>query len=71
MAGIVLSVPTMPVDDYEAHPVTQGVQELIEENTRLKQQLYALQKKQDAVLSSLQDSVDSILRLAREGKSES
>lgn len=60
----------MPTDDYEIHPVTQGVQELIDENTRLKQQLYALQKKQDAVLSTLQDSVESILRLAREGKSE-
>lgn len=61
----------MPTEDYEAHPVTQGVQELIEENMKLKQQLYALQKKQDAVLSSLQDSVETILRLAREGKSES
>ena len=60
----------MPTDDYEIHPVTQGVQELIDENTRLKQQLYALQKKQNAVLSTLQDSVESILRLAREGKSE-
>lgn len=44
--------------------------ELIEENTRLKNELDALQKRFDRILLSMQDSIDSILRVAREGKSD-
>jgi regulator of replication initiation timing len=44
--------------------------ELIEENTRLKNELDALQKRLDRILLSMQDSIDSILRVAREGKSD-
>jgi hypothetical protein len=36
----------------------------------LKNELDVLQKRFDRILLSMQDSIDSILRVAREGKSE-
>lgn len=49
---------------------TPQEQILIEENKRLKADLYALQTKYNRVLNDLQNSIDSVLRIAREGKSE-
>lgn len=48
----------------------QDADELTEENTRLKHELEALQTRFDRVIHSLQDSIDSVLRVAREGKSD-
>jgi|LauGreDrversion4_2_1035121.scaffolds.fasta_scaffold70285_5 ABC-type phosphate transport system auxiliary subunit len=44
--------------------------ELKKENERLKAELNALQQRYDRVLITLQDSVEHILRVAREGKTE-
>lgn len=41
-----------------------------EQNEKLKVELDALQKKYNRVLTALQDSVESVLRVAREGKTE-
>jgi len=45
-------------------------EDLSKENERLKAELDALQQRHNRVLTALQDSVDSVLRIAREGKSE-
>lgn len=42
-----------------------------DEVSKLKQELHALQTRYDRVLIMLQDSIDAILRVAREGKTES
>ena len=44
--------------------------ELQKENERLKAELDALQNKYNRVLTTMQDSIESVLRVAREGKTE-
>lgn len=44
--------------------------ELQKENERLKAELDALRTKYNRVLTTLQDSVELVLRVAREGKAE-
>lgn len=46
------------------------VQDLLDENERLKKEVYALHEKNDRILTTLQDSVEAVLRIAREGKSD-
>lgn len=45
-------------------------QELNEENEQLKRELHALHDKNDRILSTIQNAVDSVLRISREGKSD-
>ena len=46
------------------------IHELQKENEHLKAELDALRTKYNRVLTTLQDSVESVLRVAREGKTE-
>jgi len=52
---------TQPEKTYE---------ELAEENTRLRTELEALQKRNERIITAIQDNVDAILRIAREGKTD-
>lgn len=45
-------------------------EDLIQENTRLKLEINALQQKLERLISTFESSVESVLRVAREGKSE-
>lgn len=51
--------------------LTPDYQELKKENERIKNELHALHQKYERVLVALQDSVESVLRVAREGKTDS
>lgn len=57
-------------DAYLRATQTQQHEELINENEELKAELYALQQRYNRILTDLQNSVESVLRIAREGKSE-
>ena len=46
------------------------VEVLTEENFQLKKELNALNERYERVLSSLQDSIETVLRVAREGKAD-
>lgn len=46
------------------------VEELKQENTRLKLELDALQQKCERIISTFENSVEAVLRVAREGRSE-
>lgn len=45
-------------------------EELIEETNKLKAKLNALQQRYDMLIISVENSVEAILRIAREGKSD-
>lgn len=45
-------------------------EELIEENNKLKAKLNTLQQRYDMLIISVENSVEAILRIAREGKSD-
>lgn len=44
--------------------------ELEEENTNLRNELDALQKRHERIITAIQDTVDAVLRIAREGKTD-
>jgi len=46
------------------------VEVLTEENFQLKKELNALNERYDRMLSTLQDSIETVLRVAREGKAD-
>jgi len=46
------------------------VEVLTEENFQLKKELNALTERYDRMLSTLQDSIETVLRVAREGKAD-
>ena len=45
-------------------------EDLIEENNKLKARLNTLQQRYDMLIISVENSVEAILRIAREGKSD-
>jgi len=45
-------------------------EQLNEENTRLRTELETLQKRHERIITAIQDNVDAILRIAREGKTD-
>lgn len=49
---------------------TPQYEDLRKENDQLKADLDVLQQRLNRILTALQDSVESVLRIAREGKSE-
>jgi cell division protein FtsB len=49
---------------------TKTYEELKEENEALKRENHALQEKNDRIVSLLQSTLDGVLRIAREGKSD-
>ena len=57
-------------DAYLRATQPQQHEELINENEELKAELNALQQRYNRILTDLQNSVESVLRIAREGKSE-
>ena len=46
------------------------VEVLTQENFQLKKELNALNERYDRMLSTLQDSIETVLRVAREGKAD-
>lgn len=45
-------------------------QELVDENARLRIELETLHKQNERIITAIQDNVDAILRIAREGKTD-
>lgn len=76
MVGNALSKPTTVDIEATRQAYLRAIgedktyQELVDENARLRIELETLHKQNERIITAIQDNVDAILRIAREGKTD-
>lgn len=76
MVGNALSKPTTVDIEATRQAFLRAIgedktyQELADENARLRIELETLHKQNERIITAIQDNVDAILRIAREGKTD-